>query len=51
MYGGNQVQLSETVTTSPPAELTDLMPMLGMAVDLPVNDVMNTATDLLCYSY
>lgn len=51
MFGGNKNQLSPDAPSSPPAELTDLLPMLGMAADIPISDVMSTETDLLCYTY
>ena len=50
-FGGNQVETSTASPTSPPAALTDLMSMLGMAEDIPINDVMSTETELFCYGY
>ncbi|PVI05329.1 Di-copper centre-containing protein [Periconia macrospinosa] len=47
--GGNSTQL--TPEQNPPAALTDMMPFMGLADDIPVSDVMTTQNSLLCYTY
>ncbi|KAK1522893.1 hypothetical protein CPAR01_14436 [Colletotrichum paranaense] len=34
-----------------PASLNDTLPTLGLAADIPVQQVMSTTTDLLYYKY
>ncbi|KGO55074.1 Tyrosinase [Penicillium expansum] len=50
-YSGIRTQDNFDGKTPPAATLNDLLPMLGMAKDLPVKQVMKTQTSLLCYRY
>jgi tyrosinase len=50
-YSGPQTQDKFDGTTPPQATVDDLLPMLGMADDLPVKDLLTTESDLLCYVY
>ncbi|KAJ5410792.1 uncharacterized protein N7487_005151 [Penicillium crustosum] len=50
-YSGIRTQDNSDGKTPPPATLNDLLPMLGMAKDLPVKQLMKTQTSLLCYRY
>lgn len=47
--GGN----STMEMPNPRAKITDIMPFMGLvgAEDIPVSDVMDTKSDLLCYTY
>ncbi|KAJ5499580.1 Tyrosinase [Penicillium expansum] len=50
-YSGIRTQDNFDGKTPPVATLNDLLPMLGMAKDLPVKQFMKTQTSLLCYRY
>ena len=48
-----QYEGKNVIGSSPPtsAVLADVMHMLGFAQDIPVQDVMDTQSGLLCYRY
>lgn len=50
-FSGIRTQDNSDGKTPPAATLNDLLPMLGMAKDLPVKQLMKTQTSLLCYRY
>jgi tyrosinase len=49
--GGRPLLPGEVAPVDPPAALTDIMPFMKLADDLPVSAVMTTENDLLCYTY
>ncbi|KAI1804823.1 Di-copper centre-containing protein [Daldinia bambusicola] len=50
-YGGIKTQNNPGEPAPPEATLDDILPMIKLAKDIPVRDVMSTQTDLLCYTY
>ncbi|KAF3063763.1 Tyrosinase [Daldinia childiae] len=50
-YGGIKTQSNPGEPTPPQATLDDIMPMLNIAKDIPVRDIMSTQSELLCYTY
>jgi tyrosinase len=49
--GGRPLLPGEEAPVDPPAALTDIMPFMKLAADLPVSAVMTTENDILCYTY
>ncbi|KAM0327201.1 hypothetical protein ACHAQA_006334 [Verticillium albo-atrum] len=50
-YSGDRTQNQWDGTTPPQATLEDVMPMLGLARDVPVKDYMSAQSGTLCYRY
>ncbi|UPK92493.1 hypothetical protein LCI18_003428 [Fusarium solani-melongenae] len=50
-YSGIKTQDQFDGVTPPPASLRDIMPMLGLAADVPVEEYMSTLGGPLCYRY
>jgi tyrosinase len=49
--GGRPLLPGEVAPVDPPAALTDVMPFMKLADDVPVSAIMTTENDLLCYTY
>jgi tyrosinase len=50
-YSGIKTQDQFDGTIPPPSSIDDVLPMLGLADDLTVKDVMSTTVGPFCYSY
>lgn len=50
-FGGRPLQPGEVAPVEIPAALTDVMPFMKLADDIPVSAVMTTENDLMCYTY
>jgi tyrosinase len=48
---GRPLLPGEVAPIDPPAALSDIMPFMKLAADLPVAAVMTTESDILCYTY
>lgn len=49
--GGRPLLPGEEPPHDPPSALSDIMPFMKLASDLPVSAVMTTENDILCYTY
>ncbi|KAL1637631.1 hypothetical protein SLS58_009234 [Diplodia intermedia] len=50
-YSGIRTQNQFDGTTPPQANLNDILPMFGLAADLPVSKFLTTQNDVMCYKY